>query len=87
MREYDGKKMPANQPPVLKIEKGIPLPGIRGIQYPWGEMVVGDSFLVPPGSTETIRHAAYAWTKTHPGFKISFRRIPGGDGFRVWRVA
>jgi hypothetical protein len=72
----------------VKIEKNIPIPGIRGgaltRKYPFNEMEVGDSIFVEkrkglynPGN------AAGNYGKTH-GMKFSVRKVEGG--FRIWRI-
>lgn len=75
----------------LEIEKGIPIPAPqtgRGrspnkYRYPYRDMEVGDSFLVPgvlmSELTGMMSHAMKA-----TGFRLSARTAEGG--VRVWRV-
>lgn len=70
----------------IKIETGVPMPTKgRGAprKYPWYEMNVGDSFLVP-GKTHKRWHAT-AKAERLTGFKFSVRTVEGG--VRVWRIA
>jgi hypothetical protein len=73
-----------------KIEKGIPFPtgyNTRWRRYPWPEMEVGDSVLVPgEGRTHTTRvsNAAKGYGKKH-GMQFITRTVDGGA--RVWRTA
>ena len=72
----------------IKIETGIPMPpglGQRGRsrKYPWREMKVGDSFLVPGVTRQKWRSAPAGEKAT--GFKFATRAVEGG--IRVWRVA
>ena len=86
----------------FKIEKGIPLPraytkGGGGRKYPWPDMKVGDSFLVPAtdgkfterGITtfgSRLRATARTWGRlnNNPAFKVSVYQVSGGA--RVWRI-
>ncbi len=75
-----------------KIEKNIPVTSRS--KYPFPEMNVGDSFLVPADSSGArvneratspiVSGAARAWGHTR-GRKFSVRKQPCG-GYRVWRV-
>lgn len=67
----------------LDIEKGVPLPRTRA-SYPFSEMAVGDSFLLPADESVRVRNAACAHTKVH-GAKFTTLKV--GDGVRCWRVA
>ena len=64
----------------IKIESGIPMPA----KFPFAEMKVGDSFLVPEGTSKNVvgvyarRHAI----KT--GTKFTIRKTP--EGYRCWRI-
>lgn len=66
-----------------KIESGIPLPPRdtgRKRKYPFGDMNVGDSMLMPKGSL----HSAWRYARVHPGFRFASRRE--GEYIRVWRI-
>lgn len=68
------------------IEKGIPLPtkAKTVCPYPWEEMEVGDSFLVPGAKRVTMASAC-----RYAGKKRGRRYIarPMADGIRCWRTA
>ena len=72
-----------------EIEKDIPLPPrkSRVSAYPFAEMNVGDSFVVPPTENApaltTLRNAA-AQAKKKLGFKFVVAETY--DGIRVWRT-
>ncbi|GJH00244.1 hypothetical protein [Paraburkholderia terrae] len=80
----------------FKIEKGIPAPCTpenlrtgRKLLYPFAEMKVGDSFLVP--ETEDIRNradrvksAASTYSRKH-SIRLATKIVEGG--VRVWRLA
>lgn len=69
----------------FKIEKSVPKPApIRRRKYPWLEMEIGDSFLVPGGRTERLANSAHGAGKRY-GRKFSTRSVEGG--VRVWRDA
>ena len=66
----------------VKIEKAIPLPAARGV-WPFGEMEVGDSFLVPAGREKAAK--ASAWTYGHKhGIRFTVRQEK--KGVRIWRI-
>lgn len=68
---------------MAKLEKGVPLPvrAARRRKYPWEEMAVGDSFVVPI-------HARYGLSSTAKrlGIRITTRKIDDNTA-RVWRIA
>jgi hypothetical protein len=71
------------------LDTNIPLPSRKGgrpaSKYPFAEMQVGHSFLVPEGvKPATIRSAIGAFTKANPGAHFAMRTTEGG--VRVWRV-
>lgn len=73
-----------------KVEKGIPMP--RPAQaYPWADMEVGDSFLLPcePAEQNKVgnraRNAAASFAhKRKLDWRFSYRHVEGG--VRIWRV-
>ena len=77
----------------MQIDKNIPIPpaghsGKRSF-YPFRELEIGDSFLVPynsekPYATQTRLTTRAAYHERY-GFKYTTRRTP--EGVRVWRVA
>lgn len=76
---------------MYEIEKGIPLPtNTRNSKYPYKDMQVGDSFLIPahpedvPQWLKSIRNSMFAAGKRH-GIKLTAAAADGG--VRVWRKA
>ena len=71
---------------MFKIEKGIPQPqgGGRFSLYPWQELEVGDSFMVPNAKLSTIRCSV---ARQNVGDKNGkkFRAANVDGGVRVWR--
>jgi hypothetical protein len=75
----------------FKIEKDVPVPGTyhHRAKYPFPEMEVGDSFLVPYGGKpkrvvmNNVRSAGSYYGKRH-GIRFVFRTEEGG--VRTWRV-
>lgn len=68
----------------FKIEKGIPAPAKRG-KYPFAEMEVGDSFLVPGAATSAEISSAVSYRKNRYQEQYICRSVDGG--LRVWRIA
>jgi hypothetical protein len=70
---------------VIEISKTLPIPmrSGAGINYPWAEMAIGDSALIPM-SRNTVKISLWRFTKRH-GWKFTTRAEPGG--VRVWRTA
>lgn len=88
---FRGKNLPPKQGgcAVTKhdfaIEKNIPVPDWRvRARYPFKDMQVGDSFLIPQGDRKKVYPAASAAGARH-GKKFAVRKVD--DGVRVWRVA
>lgn len=88
----------SREPIDIKIEKDIPPPaysrktGARHARYPFAEMEIGDSILVPyPTGTydskvaAAVRSSAYSFHRSHIGY--SFVTQARSNGVRVWRVA
>ncbi len=79
----------------IKIDKNVPLPVRRTnhkMLYPFAEMEIGDSFLVPlpPGKLiedhrSNISACAAGFRKRYPSYAFTTR--VEGDGVRCWRVA
>ncbi|HNR56195.1 MAG TPA: hypothetical protein PKJ19_13575 [Flavobacteriales bacterium] len=71
---------------VAKVEHNIPIPpdGRKGVRrYPWNEMEVGDSIVVPTPGTVS---AGVNWARRNKNsVKFISRKMRGG-GVRVWRV-
>lgn len=74
-------------PPQFKIEKGVPITGSRGVKgswkYPFANMQIGDSFVVPDCPRDRIDGAIY---KARRVLGWSFAKRKEGTGYRVWRV-
>jgi len=66
----------------IKIEKGIPVPPVRGV-WPFGEMEVGDSFLIPAGREKAGKASAWTYGKKH-GMRFAVRTEKKGT--RIWRT-
>jgi hypothetical protein len=73
------------------IDKGVELPTLvpgKSSKYPFKDMEIGDSFLVPHGGDDTAKHKIYSSasnTGRRMQRKFTIRRLP--EGFRVWRTA
>lgn len=71
------------------IEAGVPLPKQRRrySAYPFAELAIGDSFIVPqdPDGSPPVRvfTQVYAWSR-RDGRQFMARRVDGG--IRVWRI-
>lgn len=70
------------------IDKGIPIPKINhdkpSTTYPFKEMNVGDSFLIPDGEKKSTARSAALIIAKRMGIKVLTRKIEGG--LRVWRI-
>lgn len=70
---------------MIEIQKDIPLPEQKKRNfYPYKEMDVGESFLVPQGKIQIVCNANYRASKVLEKKFIARRE---GDGVRVWRTA
>lgn len=71
----------------LKIEKGVPIIGRRGGygggKYPFKNLEIGDSFLVPNKTTNAFGASVTYWGRVLNRKFIS-RKVEGG--VRVWRI-
>ncbi len=75
------------------VEKGIPIPRRDIAKYPFPQMDIGDSFLIPEKERHAARSSAvnysdvlYGRDRTVPRKKWSIRRFGCGT-YRVWRIA
>jgi hypothetical protein len=71
----------------FKVDKGVPLPkniGRKLTKYPWHEMKVGDSFLVPTELALSLAANIAYRNRKFPEIKFVQRRVQGG--YRVWRM-
>ena len=72
---------------VIQVDRGIPLPRPRRDRrwkYPWLEMEVGDSFLVPDERNVLRMVRVGCSTSRRHGMRFEARQVEGG--VRVWRV-
>lgn len=69
----------------IRIEKGIPMPS-NGLELPFSEMNVGDSFLIPKEvSAITVRVRAVQYcTDNVSNVKFSIKKVD--NGYRCWRI-
>jgi hypothetical protein len=68
------------------IEKSIPIPDRTAQEpgrYPFAQMEVGDSFVVPRSERHRVDNAA-AWYRKRRGHRYTRRTL--GDTVRIWRV-
>lgn len=74
--------------PVTVLDRGVPLPPAvrrgRRAAWPWSEMSVGDSFIVPDAQIATFRVQTVRVSKKL-GRKFRTARTDTGV-FRCWRV-
>jgi hypothetical protein len=69
----------------IAIDKNIPIPPEKKRNvYPYKEMGIGESFVVPSAKIQIVCNANYRAGKVS-GKKFIARRE--GDGVRVWRTA
>lgn len=68
------------------IEKNVPVPTARSARakYPFKEMDVGDSVLIPDESKAKAAVNAAFMVGTRDGKKFTSRSTP--EGVRIWRV-
>lgn len=73
-----------------QVEPGVKVPTIKrcrkrgGSKYPFFEMNVGDSFVVPTQQAAGVRRAAHYFSERE-GWRFITRTVP--EGLRVWRIA
>ena len=69
----------------IKIEKGIPIPqqGSQNIKWPFGELEVGDSFVMKGKDKPTVASYVSYWRRK-TGWGFATRRVEGGT--RIWRT-
>jgi len=95
MAEWTGWTTMAPKAPIppiprtqLKIDKGIPLPARKGRakKYPFDQMDIGDSFLVPVGATKSDSsiYSSMSQAKKRLNINLTCARVDGG--VRVWRI-
>ena len=68
------------------IDKDVPIPSSWNAKYPFGELLIGDSFYTGAATrktTSTIRSAAAVFGRRH---NMKFITRAEGRGLRIWRV-
>jgi hypothetical protein len=78
----------------FQIERDVPLP-VRGanLNFPFKDLSQGDSFVVRLSDVRcsklsSLQQGLYSSARETIGAsKITVRKLPEGDGFRVWRIA
>lgn len=79
---------------IYKVESGVILAGVRSgtadIKFPFAQMNVGDSFLIPAKdpiakSANQLHYSAKIYARFKPGFTITSRLQLDGSR-RVWRL-
>ena len=68
---------------MIPVDKGVPIPDGNRKKYPWTDMEVGDSFLIP-GARHGAAGSMIASRKKHVGHQYVCRMEDAG--LRVWRV-
>ena len=72
------------------IETGIPIPDIdmasSKTHYPWGEMRVGDSFLVKGEAKDKYKTAISAASHRGKKYEETYACRYVSGGLRVWRI-
>jgi len=72
----------------FKLEKDIPIPAKqtrkRPSIYPFNNMEIGESFLVPLNKLKAARIAVGTYKRRHPDWGYASRTLP--EGFRIWRI-
>ena len=69
----------------IVIEKNIDIPPpARRIKYPWGELELGDSFLVKDVKPTSVYGLIGQANRKYTPKKFAARAID--DGTRIWRV-
>jgi hypothetical protein len=70
----------------FKIEKGIPAPpASRAAKYPFAEMEIGDSLLIPGIKSSAEISSSISYRKNRYRENYICRAVEGG--VRVWRTA
>jgi|GEM_PF-4124952 len=79
------------------IEKGVPLPtkkkrfiSVKKYKYPFKDLEVNDSFLIPDKKVQNFYATVSGWNKRIKGINKryhKFRCFQEGSGVRVYRVA
>ena len=72
----------------MEIEKSIPIPRAHATrkEYPFPQMEIGDSFVVPIDRRVAVGVACHSYKKKH-GKQFTTRKTEDGKFVRVWRIA
>lgn len=72
----------------MEIEKNIPIPRshAEGVKYPFPQMEIGDSFVVPIDRRVAVCMACLRYKEKH-GKQFTTRKTEDGKSIRVWRIA
>jgi len=73
----------------IKIDEGIPCPysvRVDGLNYPFRDMRIGDSFLIPEETNPVnVRMAAFQFSRRgNLGWRFTVRKTK--QGYRCWRM-
>jgi hypothetical protein len=63
----------------------VPTNAPQYVKYPFADMPVGASFLLPRSERLKVSGAAANWKKRHPGWDYTSRTSE--EGLRFWRTA
>jgi hypothetical protein len=69
----------------MKIENNVPVPRLERRVFPFGEMLVGQSFAVPDHKVVSCRNSAVGFGQRH-GMKFCIRKSESEET-RCWRVS
>lgn len=75
-----------------EIEKNIPIPDLYVSKYPWSDMAIGDSILIPVGEDESLDVIRNRVSKSvhkynnRTGKKLRTKSIPEDNAVKVWRT-
>ena len=71
----------------ITLVKGVKIPEKRAKKtfWPFLQMEIGDSFLVPPDKIKSCRSAASFWSMKL-GRRFTVRSLPNEKGVRCWRI-
>lgn len=69
---------------VIKIDRDVVLPTSRGRKYPYADLEVNDSFVIPNLSLQVVCNMNY---RANLKFKRKFVARKCDGGVRVWRIS
>ncbi len=68
---------------MFEVEKNIPIPERVRMKYPWEQLGIGDSFLIPDAIVDSVRSGLYSCARNMK-IKVTLKTVDGG--MRVWRI-